>query len=177
MERATSLPLGIVVERHRSRHPWQEFAWRPVAVIPGAGPTDGWRVLLENDDSARYHAATLPLELHHKFTEAYRINLANRVPAVYVALRPADDGGAFPYRVFKATVAPFEATDLQESGDDLVEAVPMPPELISWVEAFVERHHVDERFRKRRRDAKAPEAARPQPLVQPAHARPGGRHG
>ena len=36
-------------------------------------------------------------------------------------------------------------------GDDLVEAVPMPDGLIAWVQAFIDRHHVDQPFVKRKR--------------------------
>ncbi|MGH6902881.1 MAG: DUF3305 domain-containing protein [Geminicoccaceae bacterium] len=37
-------------------------------------------------------------------------------------------------------------------GDDVVEAVAMPDALIAWVQAFVDRHHVDQPFVKRKRE-------------------------
>jgi hypothetical protein len=36
-------------------------------------------------------------------------------------------------------------------GEDLVETAPMPEGLVAWVQAFVERHHVDQPFVKRKR--------------------------
>jgi hypothetical protein len=39
-----------------------------------------------------------------------------------------------------------------DSGDGLIELVPMPEGLIAWIRNFVTAHHVDEPFIKRRRD-------------------------
>src|SRR5690606_30672543 len=38
MERRISMPLGVVVERREIDNRWQPFAWKAVAVIPGAPP-------------------------------------------------------------------------------------------------------------------------------------------
>ena len=35
--------------------------------------------------------------------------------------------------------------------EDTVEAVPMPEEIQNWVSGYVARHHVDEKFYKRKR--------------------------
>ena len=56
-----------------------------------------------------------------------------------------------PYRLFLVTASPWEAHAHQEFGDDLVEAVPMPEPVVAWVQDFVDRHHVDRPFYKRRR--------------------------
>lgn len=162
-ERTASIPLGIVVERRAIDHPWQKERWRPVDVILGAPAVEGWRPLLSGEGWARWHAATLTLVAHRKETEAYRYNLSGRVPAVYVGLRRSDEA-AFPWRPFLATVSPWEAFALGEVGDDIIEAVPMPPPLLAWLEDFVARHHVDVPFEKRERKR---HAAPP----------PGGRHG
>jgi hypothetical protein len=69
MERSISMPLGVVVERRELDNRWQRFAWKPVAVIPGAAPVTEWRELMRGEGFVRWHAATLPLELHRKETE------------------------------------------------------------------------------------------------------------
>ena len=53
--------------------------------------------------------------------------------------------------VFGVTASAFEAQDYMDSGEEIVEAVPMPDELIAWLAAFVEHHHVEEVFKKRKR--------------------------
>ena len=152
MERRISMPLGVVVERRELDNRWQRFAWRPVAVIPGAPPVRQWRELVRGERFVRWHAATLPLVLHRTETEAYRANLSGRTPAIYVALRE-QPAGPHEYVPSVVTASPYEAAGYSE---DLVEAVPMPDGLIAWVQEFVRRHHVDEPFQKRRRDKPRP---------------------
>jgi hypothetical protein len=149
-ERTASIRLGIVVERRSIAHPWQKERWRPVDVIVGAAEVEGWRPLLAGDGWARWHAATLPLVVHRKETEAYLYNLTSRAPALYVGLRRGDDP-AFPWQPFLVTASPWEAFALGEIGGDIVEGVPMPEPVLAWLADFVERHHVDQPFEKRQR--------------------------
>ena len=51
---------------------------------------------------------------------------------------------------FLVTVCPYEAESYTESGEEIVEGVPMPPEILGWVQAFVDTHHVDQPFKKRK---------------------------
>jgi hypothetical protein len=152
MERSLTMPLGILVERRAIQHRWQQHSWRPVAVIPGAGAVTEWREVMRGCGYVRWHAATLPLELHRKETEGYRYNLSGKLPAVYVGLR-RQVGGAHEVTPFLVTASPYEAASFP---DDIVEAVPMPGGLIGWVQDFIDRHHVDEPFRKRKRDGLKP---------------------
>jgi hypothetical protein len=152
MERRISMPLGVVVERRELDNRWQRFAWRPVAVIPGAPPVGPWRELVRGERFVRWHAATLPLELHRTETEAYRANLSGRVPAIYVGLRE-QSAGPHEYVPFLVTASPYEAAAY---GEAMVEPVPMPDGLLAWVQDFVRRHHVDQPFEKRKRDKPRP---------------------
>ena len=162
MNRQEELPLGVVVERRRSDHPWQDHAWRAIAVVPGAGardPRGAWTVLREGDGWAHYLAGTLPLELFRKETEAYKVNLSQEPPRVFVVLgQGVDEDSEHEVVPRRVTASPYEAQDYLD-GDDLVEAVAMPPDVIAFVQAFVEQHHVDEPFykRKRKRDEKDPD--------------------
>ncbi len=146
------MALGVVVERRQSRSPWQDWAWQPVAVLAGAPALDAdWRELRHGADWTHYHAANLPLELHRAETEAYLINLAQASPRVYVVLRPATEPGPYPFRPLLITASPIEAEGYLSSGDEIVEGVPMPAPVIAWLQAFVERHHVERPFVKRKR--------------------------
>jgi hypothetical protein len=153
MERSISMPLGVVLERHELDNRWQRWAWKAVAVLPGAPPLEAWRELARAERAVRWHAATLPLALHRAETEAYRVNLAGRSPAIYVVLRkvqPSERTAGNGVTPFLVTASPYEAEGYME-GEDLVEAAPMPQGLLAWVQAFVERHHVDQPFVKRKR--------------------------
>ncbi len=155
LEKMETMALGVVLERRRSQSPWQDWTWRPVAVIPGAAPLeDGWRLLREGDGWAHFHAATIPLELYRSDTEGYRLNLSQEPPRLWVALRPDDAGAAVPFFV---TASAHECEVYQVSGSETVETVPMPPEVLALLRDFVDQHHVDVPFEKRERKRHRPE--------------------
>ena len=145
------LPIGVVIRKQPGVTRWAKWVWRAVAVLPGAGPAD-WAEMRRDGDAVEYHAATVTMEVHRKETEGYRVALSNDPPSVYVILRPSEDpDAAQDVEVFRVTASAFEAQDYMDSGEEIVEAVPMPPELIAWVSSFVEVHHVEEAFVKRKR--------------------------
>jgi Protein of unknown function (DUF3305) len=144
------ITVGVVVERHVVDHPWRKWRWRAVEIVPGLPGGPGWRLLVRADGWARYAAAGVMLQLHRKETEDYQYALSARPAQLYVVLR-AGDTTPVPFQPFLVTASPWEAQAYQEPGDDQVDAVPMPPAVAAWVEAFVARHHVEQPFFKRRR--------------------------
>ncbi len=147
------LSLGIVLRRAPGVTRWKKWSWKAVAVLPGAGPGD-WREMRREGDWVEYHAATVSLDLHGAETEAYKNALSDSRPSVFVVMR--EDAGSDDDRpaVLLVTASPYEAQDYADSGEEIVEKVPMPPGLVAWVRDFVERHHVEEEFVKRKRDRK-----------------------
>jgi hypothetical protein len=142
------LVLGVVVERRPAAGRWSSFAWRAVEVVPGLAAAAGWRAL----PGDRFAAGGLTLRLHRAATEDYRYALSAKPPQLYVVLgRGAAEGVEVPFRPALVTASPWEAQACQDSGEDQVDAVPLPPALLAWVEGFVERHHVERPFFKRRR--------------------------
>ena len=147
-----SLPLGIVVRKSPGVTRWARWVWQAVAVLPGAGPAN-WRELRREGEVVEYHAATVPLELWRSDTEAYRTELSTKTPSIYVVMREAADA-IQGLEVVLATASPFDGQDYADNGEDIVELVPMPPALIALIEGWVEQHHVEEEFIKRKRDKK-----------------------
>lgn len=159
-ERSQTIQVGVVMRRQPGVTRWQRWVWRAVAVLPGAGPAD-WALMREEGGAAEYHAATLPLTIWRKETEAYRVALASEPPTMFVVMRPNEGQGPdeFPLIPFLVTLSPFEAQDYADSSEEIVERIVMPPAVIGWLSAFVERHHVEEAFRKRQRDRLSMEKA------------------
>jgi len=152
-EKEVTMPVGIVIRKSPGVTRWAAWSWRAVALLPGAGPA-AWRELRREGEAVEYHAATVQVELHHTQTEAYLQGISAKVPSVYVVMRngaAAHRDGA-PLDVVLATASPFEAQDYADTGEEIVEKVPMPEGLVAWVRDFVEAHHEDEEFKKRRRD-------------------------
>lgn len=161
------MPVGVVVERRDSDHPWQDHVWRVVAVIPGAPEAADWVELGGGDGWTRYHAATLPVELFSTDTEAYRYNLAFEAPQVFVVLDPDETEGREVTPVI-ATVSPYEAQDYLDAPERIVEGVAMPPSMRAWVADFVAAHHVEQPFRKRKQSPQKRDDGPVNELILPA---------
>ena len=58
----------------------------------------------------------------------------------------------FPMFPRIVTASSYEAQDYHDAGDDIIEKIAMPEAVAAFVQAFVEEHHVDVEFIKRRRD-------------------------
>lgn len=148
---AQFLPVGVVMRRSPGVTRWAKWAWKATAVLPGAGEAT-WKEMRREGDVTEFHAATHKVWLYVSDTEAYVHELSASQPSVYVVLRTPEDRSDIPYEVAHITVSPYEAQDYCDSGEEVVEKVPMPPALVAWVRDFVEAHHVEEPFVKRRRN-------------------------
>ena len=144
------MPISVVVERRTAKGPWLDDLWRPIGVLPNAAAEERGRLLAEGEDWTQYQVGMLDLELFRGETEGYLTNLSQDPPCVYVVLRRIEEAEGLAYTPFLATACPYEAMSYSEGNDDVVEGVPMPPEIQFWVQDFVARHHVDAPFQKRR---------------------------
>ena len=153
-DKTASIRLGVVLERRPGVSRWAQWAWKASSVIPGAGDAD-WREMREEDGVTEYHAATATLELHRSDVEAYRVSLTMTPPTVFVVLRETTTSDPErPYQVHAVTASAYEAQDYLDSGEEIVEPVPMPEGLIAWVRDFTDTHFHEEPFVKRKRDKK-----------------------
>jgi hypothetical protein len=157
------IPVGVVIERRRAASPWIDMVWRPIAVLGGTPEAAPWTMLEADDDRASFYAGAAEVALYRTETGHYRDNLNSARPSLWVSLRPT--GVEPPFEIVAVTADPAEGESFTQAGDDLVEAVPMPPAVRTIVEAFVAEHHVERPFVKRKRERADPEAlARRVPL-------------
>jgi len=155
MATSESIPVGVVLERRKLDNPWQEWEWRAAAVIPGAPDVSEWKQLTQGEGWTQFHAATLPLELHRKETEAYIYNLESPEPSIFIVVRENEDDGDeedHPMVVHLVTASPYEAQDYLDSGEETVDAVAIPDGVRDWIAQFIDVHHEEETFVKRQRD-------------------------
>jgi len=139
MGNAVSVPLGVIVSRETLGDPWQMYRWRPIGVVLDAPPAPLWREIHREKGIIHYHAATLALRLDAGEAMAYRVNLANGVPCVYVVM--SEDGGNSKMRrstVRHVTASPFEVQAFGGHGAETVERVPMPAPLIDLVRSVID---------------------------------------
>jgi Protein of unknown function (DUF3305) len=150
--------VGVVVERRRAKSAWADFLWRPVSVLAGKPSTAPWTRLGDESDVTLFYAGDAVIELHRTETANYRDNLASDAPSLWVVMQPA---ASFPpYELVAVTADPAEGEASTDAGNNLVEAVPMPPDITAMVDHFVASHHVERPFVKRERDQSLPSAQR-----------------
>lgn len=145
-------PVGVIVERKEYGNGWGSVLWRPSGIVPGGPTVTQWRLLNAEGPSARYYAGRFTMRLYPGDTEAYRANLAENNPSVFIVLRRfADTDHPGDVRPVLVTAAQYEAELYLDGGEDIVEPVPMPRLLSACMEQFVELHHVEQPFIKRQR--------------------------
>jgi hypothetical protein len=143
------IPVGVVVERRKARSMWADFLWRPVSVFVGSPSAVPWTPLGTESETTLFYAGQAVIELHRTETTNYRDNLSSGAPALWVALHPEASGQ--PYEILAVTADPAEGEAFTDAGSYLVEAVPMPSEVVETIVQFLAEHHVERPFVKRRR--------------------------
>jgi hypothetical protein len=144
------LRLGVIARSHPPANQWAERTPRPFAVMPELPPLARGALMGDHDGVQTHYLGDHALVLHSGETGHYRDNLSAARPSVWVVL----DGGA----VMLVTVDPYEGEALASDPMRMVEALPMPPAVQAAVAAFIDAHHVEEPFVKRRRTPGAPVA-------------------
>jgi len=151
------ITVGVVVERRKAISAWVDFLWRPVSVFVGSPSAAPWTPLAAEAETTLFFAGEAVIELHRTETINYRDNLASGAPVLWVALQPV--ASERPYEILAVTADPAEGEALTDAGNNLVEAVPMPPEIAEVVVRFIAEHHVERPFLKRQRRPAEPTLA------------------
>lgn len=151
---AETLTVGLVIERRTLSGPWGGHAWRPVTLFEQAPDVAAWTPLGGSAECMRYYAGESVIHLYSTDTANYRDNLASGAPMLWVVLRPT--GPAPPVEVHLVTADPAEGEASTEAGNDVVETLNMPTGIAAQITAFVEAHHIERPFLKRKRERGKP---------------------
>ena len=153
---ALTIPVAVLAERRPGVTRWAEEVWRVVEVLEEAPPVAPWTLLREEAGRSLFFAGAAEVVLHPTDTSNYKHNLEAEQPLVWAVLRAGDTPSGLA--LHGVTVDPGEAHIHADAGNDLVEALPMPPGLRAATAAFVAEHHKEQAFFKRRRDRADPQA-------------------
>lgn len=156
-----SVRLGIVGQSRPPVTQWSGRVVRPVSATVDVPPLEAGTVMADHDGLQTVYLGDHALVLHSGETRHYIDNLTAKQPSVWIAV---DEG-----RVSVVTADPYEGEALASDPERLVEAVPMPGKLAARLDAFIEAHHVEEVFHKRKRvpatsadDPRAPRILQPE---------------
>ncbi len=150
--------VAVVLERRKLKGAWGGDQWLPRAALPAEPATPSDTPLANDDELEICHGGCCEVALHSAETAHYRDNLASGKPSLWVALEATPAGNC---RISSITADPYEGEALAGALDLIVEPVPMPPEIVARIAAFVAAFHVDRAFIKRQRDDVHANAASP----------------
>lgn len=142
-----SIPVGVIAERREIDHPWQDHLWEAVSVLSGVPDIAIGTVLSQGERSRQVYIGSAELVLATSETAQYRDNLLSPPPRLWVVAQTEEDHP----RVTAVTADPAEGEAHTESGSSLVCVVPMAAEIASALAEFVDTHHVERVFHKRKR--------------------------
>ncbi|MBL8807515.1 DUF3305 domain-containing protein [Sphingomonas daechungensis] len=148
--------IGVILERRKATSPWIEHVWRPVQVLDGTPQSEPWTVVAEGDGWVHFYAGAAEVSLYRHESETYAYNLNSRMPAVWIFLRNSPEPGRV--ELYGASVDPGEAHAHNDTGDDIVDFVPMPDGMREWMRGYIERNPPRTERYKRKRDKADPEA-------------------
>jgi hypothetical protein len=153
MAEAMRCRIGIIVEKRESDNPWLDHEWVTSGVTLDVAERDDWTLLYQVTGVKRYLSPPVTLELFSQETEAYLYNLQSPSPSLFAVLREDEESVAeVPFDVHLVTASPYEAQDYLDSSEEHVDRINMDDAMRSWVKRFVDEHHQDEEFKKRKRD-------------------------
>jgi hypothetical protein len=152
---ALRFPVAVVVERIPLANRWASEKWQIGVVERDDSPL---RVAVKLSDDAtgtRWRFTGFGIELHASESEGYFLNITAPEPKIFVMWRMLDpdiiaaDGLAA--RPELVTVSFNEAARLMDGGE-MVDAVPLLPEVLDWMQPFVAANYKPEPKRKVRRN-------------------------
>jgi hypothetical protein len=151
-----TMDIGVVLERRKAKSAWLDVVWEAQAVLSEPAAAEVGTPLGPNGEGELFYGGSAVLEAHTVETQFYRDNISSGAPRIWVVLR-AQPGDARP-EIVKVTCDPTEGEGYTETGWDIVNMVPMPETIQLALIDFIDRHHVDQPFIKRKRDRQDPEA-------------------
>ena len=135
MESILCIPLGIIVEHRRA----DSRGWRASGVLVGPTRLRAGSPLWRDGETGYYFAGGRTLSLYPRGVAAYRRNLEQPVPRLYVVFTAQER--EMPPKVHLLTAA---ADDVESYGTHsrliTVDGLPMPKELRDMVAAYIDEY-------------------------------------
>lgn len=153
VSRELTIMLGVIAEKRQSVSRWAKDYWMPVGVMLAPADLNAGDILVSDDRMTRYYMGRVDLTCYAADTDAYVENFDSGNPALYVVLRrDSENEHPLDWYVQSVTASPHAAQDYEVGSEDIIERLPMPPEIAEAILEFLDAYHVETPFLKRRRD-------------------------
>ena len=144
-----SVQVAVVMEREAQPNRWEAWRFKVVDVVLhetefGLEP----RILRDDGKRQRTLHPGFTLELFKDEAEGYHLNLTSGSPVWFVMWRIDEDD---PSRAWPETVSlSYNEAGRWLDAQERVDNVPLPDELIAWLQAYTDEHYRPEPKRRRR---------------------------
>lgn len=149
MDEHTRLDVAVLMEATRQPNTWEAWRFRIDDVVPDDGRFgDTPRVLRDDGRTTMRLHPGLQVTLHRDEAEGYYLNLSSGAPVWFVMWRSdeADPSRAWPELVTLSYNEAGRLLDAQERVDN----VPLPKEMVQWLQAYTDAHYHPEPKQRRR---------------------------
>jgi len=151
-----SIEVGVLAERRPAMNAWADTVWAITEIVLDAPDLPDWTVLRQDGPRSLFFAGRAEVKLFRTETDNLKHNMESPEPRVWAVLRPTE---AVPGMALQLVTAdPGEAHLFADSGNYVIESLPMPAPLAEAIQAFIAAHHQEQQFHKRKRDRADPDA-------------------
>ena len=151
--RRPCMDVAVVMRRERIDNVWQPWRWTLADVVPHeAGFGTKPRLLLKDEREERWLHPAFRVELHRGDAEGYYLNVTTPHPCFWVVWRMQEETSLDdePIAVPQTVTLSYHDAGRWLDAQEIVEQVPAPPDVVQWMQDFVNEHFVLEAKRRQR---------------------------
>lgn len=151
-----TLDIAVLMRRVANAGPsgrWQPWRWELADVVmheEGFGSEP--RLLYQNESSERWLHGGLKVELFKDEAQGYYLNASTDVPSWFVLWRMEDEACVASEPIARPLMVSLSYNEAGRwlDAQETVEQVPAPANVVAWMKAFIDEHHVIETQRRKR---------------------------
>jgi hypothetical protein len=159
MTERPSIEVAVIMRRERIDNRWQPWRWGLADVVmqeEGFGTQP--RLLFKDDNEERWLHPGYTVELFRDDAEGYYLNATTPAPCWFVLWRMEEEPGLADEPMPRPTMVSLSYHDAGRwlDAQETVEQVPAPPQVVEWMQAFVDEHYVIEPKKRKRPESFKP---------------------
>lgn len=147
----THFSVAVIMQRCPALfNDWCEYHWQAIGITVTGNAIENQcqaQLVRNSGDIQQYLYSSFNVNLYIDECESYYHNLMSPTPHCYVVARLDENDTPVPFLVSMS----FDEAHAYQEGDEQIYAIPIPPELYRWAEAFVLAHYAPEKRVKRKR--------------------------
>ncbi len=147
MKQRQAIQVAVLIERTAQPNAWEDWQFRLAEVVPDEGAFGpDVRCLHDDGKTSRWLHPGFTVELFADECKGYFLNLTSGRPAWFVSWLP-DAEQPSGIKLTAVSVSYIEA-DRRLTAEEVVEIVPLEPELCEWLRVFTNEHFKPDTGRK-----------------------------